>query len=65
MIFGTYPGTPAYGVLNVGDVVTAVDGTATPTALALTTTLHHFHSGQTIDAHRAPGRHRCPPRRCR
>ncbi len=48
VIFGTYPGTPAYGALNVGDVVTAVDGTATPTALALTTTLHHFHSGQAI-----------------
>ncbi len=48
VIFGTYPGTPAYSVLNVGDVVTAVDGSATPTANALTTTLHHFHSGQTV-----------------
>ncbi len=48
VIFGTYPGTPAYGVLNVGDVVTGVDGTVTPTASALTTTLHHFHSGQAI-----------------
>ena len=33
------PGTPAYPVLNVGDVVTAVDGTPTPTADALITTL--------------------------
>ena len=32
VIFGTYPGTPAYGVLNVGDVITAVDGRPTPTA---------------------------------
>ncbi len=45
VIFGTFPGTPAYGVLEVGDVVTAVDGTATPTAQALTTTLAHYHSG--------------------
>ena len=28
VIFGTFPGTPAYGVLEVGDVVTAVDGVA-------------------------------------
>ncbi len=48
VIFGTYPGTPAYSVLNVGDVITAVDGTATPTARDLTTALHHFHSGQSI-----------------
>jgi Lon-like protease len=48
VIFGTYPGTPAYSTLNVGDVVTAVDGTTTPTASALTTTLRHFHSGQTV-----------------
>ena len=34
VIFGTFPGTPAYRVLNVGDVITAVDGTATPTAAA-------------------------------
>ena len=32
VIFGTFPGTPAYPVLHVGDVVTAVDGAATPTA---------------------------------
>jgi PDZ domain-containing protein len=49
VIFGTYPGTPAYGVLQVGDVVTAVDGTATPTAAALTATLAHYHSGQSIE----------------
>jgi Lon-like protease len=48
VIFGTFPGTPAYGVLEVGDVVTAVDGTDTPTAQALTTALAHYHSGQSI-----------------
>jgi PDZ domain-containing protein len=48
VIFGTYPGTPAYPVLNVGDVITAVDGTATPTASDLTATLRHFHSGESV-----------------
>jgi Lon-like protease len=48
VIFGTFPGTPASGVLQVGDVVTAVDGAATPTAAALTTTLSHYHSGQSV-----------------
>jgi PDZ domain-containing protein len=47
VIFGTFPGTPAYPALHVGDVVTAVDGVATPTAEQLTTTLAHYHSGQT------------------
>lgn len=49
VIFGTFPGTPAYGVLEVGDVVTAVNGTATLTAQALTTDLARYHSGQSID----------------
>ena len=49
VIFGTFPGTPAYAVLDVGDVVTAVDGVATPTAAGLTTTLARYHSGQTVD----------------
>jgi len=48
VIFGTYPGTPAFGVLEVGDVVTAVGGVATPTAQALTTALTHYHSGQSV-----------------
>jgi len=47
VIFGTFPGTPAYPVLHVGDVVTAVDGVATPTAEQLTSTLARYHSGQT------------------
>ena len=43
------PGTPAYGVLKVGDVVTAVDGVTTPHGPTLTATLTHYHSGQTVD----------------
>jgi Lon-like protease len=48
VIFGTFPGTPAYSVLHVGDVVTAVDGTPTLSAEALSTTLDHYRSGQTV-----------------
>lgn len=39
VIAGTFAGTPAYGVLNVGDVITAVDGKPTLSALALTSAL--------------------------
>jgi len=48
VIAGTFEGTPAYGVLDVGDVVTALDGKPTPTALALTQALAPHHSGQTV-----------------
>jgi len=48
VIAGTFAGTPADGVLNVSDVVTAVDGNATPTALALTQALASHHPGQTV-----------------
>ncbi len=48
VVFGTFPGTPAAGVLDVGDVITAVDGVATPTAEGLTTVLQRYHSGQTV-----------------
>jgi PDZ domain-containing protein len=48
VIFATFPGTPAYPVLNVGDVVTAVDNVNTPNAVALDKTLSHYHSGQTV-----------------
>ncbi len=48
VVAGTFEGTPAYGVLQVGDVITAVDGTAVTTAAALTHTLAQYHSGQTI-----------------
>jgi len=48
VITGTFAGTPAYGVLNVGDVVTALDGTPTLTAEALTKALAVHHSGETV-----------------
>lgn len=48
VVFGTFPGTPAYPILHVGDVITAVDGTPTLSAASLTTTLSRYHSGQTV-----------------
>jgi PDZ domain-containing protein len=48
VIFGTFPGTPAYSVLHVGDVVTAVNGVVAPNAEALTKELARHHSGETI-----------------
>ena len=48
VIAGTFAGTPASGVLNVGDVVTAVAGKATLSALALTQALTPYHSGQSV-----------------
>lgn len=48
VVFGTFVGTPASGVLHVGDVITAVDGTVTRTARSLTATLQRYHSGQTV-----------------
>jgi PDZ domain-containing protein len=48
VIAGTFARTPANGVLNVSDVVTAVDGKATLTALALTRALAPHHPGQTV-----------------
>jgi PDZ domain-containing protein len=48
VVAGTYPGTPAYPLVNVGDVISAVDGVPTLSADALTTQLRTYHSGQTI-----------------
>ena len=48
VVSATYPGTPAFGVLMVGNVITAVSGTSTPTATDLVNTLHLYHSGQQI-----------------
>jgi Lon-like protease len=48
VVAGTFAGTPAYPLLNVGDVITELDGVATPDAAALTTALARHHSGQTI-----------------
>jgi Lon-like protease len=48
VIAGTFAGTPAYGVLDVGDVVTALDGTPTLTAEALSQAIAAHHSGETV-----------------
>lgn len=48
VVFTVWPGTPAWGKLSVGDVITAVDGTPTLSANAVTTVLHRYHSGQTV-----------------
>ncbi len=48
VVFGTFPGTPASTTLNVGDVITAVDGKAVTTAEELTHALAEYHSGQTV-----------------
>ena len=47
-VFAAWNGTPAFGVLHVGDVITAVDGTPTLTADSLDTVLKKYHSGQTV-----------------
>jgi PDZ domain-containing protein len=48
VIAGTFPGAPANGVLHVGDVVVALDGTPTLTARALTDALAGHRPGQTV-----------------
>ena len=64
VIAGTFQGTPAYGVLNVGDVVTAVDGTPTRNALSLTEALAPHHPVRRSPSRCAragpPPRDRCP-----
>jgi PDZ domain-containing protein len=48
VVFAAWNGTPAFGVLHVGDVITAVDGAPTLTADSLGTVLNKYHSGQTV-----------------
>ena len=48
VVAATYAGTPAYAAVNVGDVITAVDGTPTLTADALLVQLRKYHAGDTI-----------------
>ena len=55
VMFAVWNGTPAYGVLHVGDVVTAVDGAPTLTADSLSSTLKKFRSGQTVNLSVAKG----------
>ncbi|MHB8680842.1 MAG: PDZ domain-containing protein [Acidimicrobiales bacterium] len=55
------PSSPAWHVLQVGDVVTAIDGVATPTPTQLVSVLHTHHPGETVTlqigsiAHPTPG----------
>ena len=55
---GDFAGTPAFAVLNVGDVITAVDGTPTLTAEALTAELAHLPLRADHHPHGRAGRHR-------
>jgi PDZ domain-containing protein len=48
VVFGTFAGTPAASILQVGDVITAVDGTPVTSGENLTLVLDRYHSGQTI-----------------
>jgi len=60
-IYALDPGTPGYRALRVGDVITAVDGTATPDPDALVTAIRSHPPGQTVSlqvgsiAHPSPG----------
>jgi PDZ domain-containing protein len=45
LVFGTNPGTPAYNVLKVGQVITAVNGTAVTGICSLTAALHGLAPG--------------------
>jgi PDZ domain-containing protein len=47
-VYGIEPGTPGYRVLQVGDVITAVDGVATPNPTALIAATRSHQPGQTI-----------------
>jgi PDZ domain-containing protein len=60
-VYGIEPGTPGYRALKVGDVITAVDGVATPNPNALIAAVRSHAPGQTVDlqvgsiAHPTPG----------
>ena len=42
------PTSPAWKALQIGDVITAIDGVATPNPVALVSVLHTHHPGETI-----------------
>ena len=42
------PSSPAWKVLHVGDVVSAIDGVPTPNPEALVSVLHRHHPGETV-----------------
>jgi PDZ domain-containing protein len=47
LVFGTSPGTPAYNVLKVSQVITAVNGKAVTGVCSLTAALHGLQPGTT------------------
>jgi Lon-like protease len=47
LVFGTTPGTPAYNVLKVSQVITAVNGKAVTGVCSLTAALHGLQPGTT------------------
>jgi PDZ domain-containing protein len=48
VVTGTWTGTPAYAALNIGDVITAVDGVRVTTAQELTAALSGKRPGTTV-----------------
>jgi PDZ domain-containing protein len=60
-VYGLEPGTPGYRVLSVGDVITAIDGVATPNPTVLQSVERTHRPGQTVTlrvgsiAHPTPG----------
>jgi Lon-like protease len=48
LVYGTAPGSPAGATLRVGQVITAVNGKATPTACALVNSLHGLLPGTSV-----------------
>jgi PDZ domain-containing protein len=60
-VYGLDPGTPGYRALAVGDVITSVDGVATPNPAALIAAIRSHLPGQTVTmrvgsiAHPEPG----------
>jgi len=60
-VYGLAPGTPGYHALTVGDVITSVDGVATPNRNVLIVAIRSHRPGQTVTlqvgsiAHPTPG----------
>jgi Lon-like protease len=48
LVWETEPGTDAYKVLQIGDVITAIDGTPTPNVDALQTVVQQHRPGETV-----------------
>lgn len=48
LVFSVEPGSPAYPVLKVGQIVTAVNGTPTPNACAFVAALHSKAAGTVV-----------------